>query len=61
MRPGSRLAIILLSAVAVVHVLRLAFRIDLVVGGTVIPLWVSVPAVLVFGSGAFLLAREQRH
>lgn len=60
MKPGSQLAIILLSAVAVVHVLRLALRLDLVVASTVIPLWASVPAVLVFGAAAFLLAREQR-
>jgi hypothetical protein len=60
MRPASLMAAIILDIVAVAHVLRLAFHTEVIIGGTVIPMWVSaigcvVPAIL-----SILVLREAR-
>jgi hypothetical protein len=60
MKPASLLAAIVLDIVAVAHVLRLAFHTEVIIGGTVIPMWVSAigcvaPAIL-----SILVLREAR-
>ena len=60
MKPASLLAAILLSLIAVGHLLRLVFRIEVVAGGVTIPMWVSVVGVLLFATVAVLLRRETR-
>lgn len=59
MKPATRLAAGLLTLIAVGHILRLLFRVDVVVGGVEIPLWASVVAVIVAGGLAVALWREQ--
>lgn len=59
-RPVTLLAAALLSLVALAQLLRLVLRVEVVVGGNVIPLWVSVIGVLVPGTLAFGLWREGR-
>ena len=59
MKPAG-IIVILLSAFAVVHVLRLVFQVSIVVGSVAIPMWASVLGVLVPGGLAFWLWREQR-
>ena len=58
MRPGSLLAMILLTLIAVGHVLRLVFRVEVMAGGISIPLWVSVIACVVPALIAVMLWRE---
>ena len=60
MKPGSSLAILLLSLLAVAHLLRLLFHVELAVGGVVIPMWASAIGVLVPTFVAGLLWRESR-
>ncbi|MFQ5890556.1 MAG: hypothetical protein ACE5JR_10960 [Gemmatimonadota bacterium] len=60
MKPASLLAVILLSLIALAHVLRLLLGIELTAGGSPFPMWPSVLAVLVFGGVAWMLWREGR-
>ena len=50
MKPAALLATLFLSLVAVLHVLRLVFQVEFIVGGSEIPMWASVLAVV--GPGA---------
>ena len=58
MKMGTLLAIIFLVVVAVLHLLRLLFGVTIVIGGTPVPLWVSILAFLVSGILAGMLWRE---
>jgi hypothetical protein len=60
MKPATVLAAVLLALVALGHVLRLLFRTEVVVSGTVVPMWVSVPGILVALALAIGLWRERR-
>jgi hypothetical protein len=59
-RPAPFLAAILLALVAVAHLLRFLFRIEVVAGGVVVPLWVSLLGFLVPGALAVALWRGRR-
>ena len=60
MKPATCLAALLLTLVALGHLLRLVFRTEVVVSGTVVPMWVSVPGILVALALAIGLWRERR-
>lgn len=60
MKPATTLATILFALVSLAHVLRLAFKAEVTVGGTAIPMWVSVVGLLVAGGLALALWRENR-
>ena len=61
MRPAAVSTTILLILIAIVHILRILFRVEVTAGGTSIPMWVSWVAVLVTGILSFALCRESRH
>lgn len=61
MKPIATITIVLLTAVAAAHALRLVFGVELIVGSTVMPMWVSVVGALVPGALAVLLWRESRN
>jgi hypothetical protein len=54
------LAVILLAAVAIGHLLRLLLRADIVAAGFVVPMWASALACVVFGGTAYLLWHASR-
>lgn len=60
MKPGTLLAFAFVVFVALAHVVRLAFRIPVVIGGIAVPMWPSVLAVPLFGGLALLIWRETR-
>ena len=60
MKPGSLLAILLLAAVALAHIVRLILGLDVVVDGVSVPIWVSAVGVAVPILIAGLLWRETR-
>jgi len=60
MKIGSLLAAVLLTVVAIAHLLRLLFAVEVVVGGYIIPQWLSVGGVVLPGLIAMLLWRESR-
>ncbi len=60
MKPAALVAVIFLAVVALLHVVRLAFQLEVMVGATLVPLWASAFAVLGPGALAIWLWREQR-
>jgi hypothetical protein len=60
MKPATTLASILFALVSLAHVLRLIFKVEVSVGGTVIPMWVSVLGCFVSGGVALAVWRENR-
>jgi protein-S-isoprenylcysteine O-methyltransferase Ste14 len=60
MKPASLLAAIVLDIVALAHVLRLAFHTEVIIGGTVIPMWVSAVGCVVAAVLSILVLREAR-
>lgn len=60
MKPGSSMAIVLLSLVAVLHFVRLVLSVEVTVGGTVIPIWLSGLGVVLPALAALMLWREQK-
>ena len=61
MKPGSFMAIILLSLVSCVHLLRIIFQTEILVNGLEIALWSSVLGCLIPGTIVVLLVMENRH
>ncbi|OLB23249.1 MAG: hypothetical protein AUH95_03440 [Nitrospirae bacterium 13_2_20CM_2_63_8] len=60
MKPFTTIAIVIFSLVAVLHVLRLMFRWEVVINGLVMPMWVSVVGIIVAGGLALLVWREAK-
>ena len=60
MKPFTKIAIAVFSLVAVLHLLRLVFGLEVVISSVIIPLWVSIIGFLAAGVLAVLLWREMR-
>ena len=60
MKTGSILAIIVFTFVAIAHLLRLIYNMDVTVGEWNIPQWVSVLAVIGPAAIAIMLWRESK-
>lgn len=60
MKPAALVAVLFLSVVALLHVMRLIFQVQITVGSTEIPMWASVLAVIGPGALAVWLWKEQR-
>jgi uncharacterized membrane protein len=59
-KPASLVAAILFWLIALAQLLRVLFRVEVTAGGVVIPLWVSIVAVIVLGVLGLWLWRERR-
>ena len=60
MKPFTTLATVVFALVALVHLFRLIWGFEVVVGGTMIPQWVSLPGLIVPAGLALMLWREAR-
>ena len=60
MKTGTLLAILFLALVALLQLLRLILQVPIVAGGVTVPVWASAFGVLVPGTIAWLLWRENR-
>lgn len=60
MKLFTKIAIAVFSLVAVLHLLRLVFSWEVIIGGVIIPFWVSIIGFIVAAGLAFLLWREMR-
>jgi hypothetical protein len=60
MKPVTMITVLFLAMVAVAHLLRLLLGVEVTVGGTLVPLWVSVIACVVPAGLAVGLWRESR-
>ncbi len=58
MKLSSQLAILVFSLVALAHILRLDFQVEILIGGETVPLWASVIGIVVPGALAVGLWRE---
>jgi hypothetical protein len=58
MKPATGLTFIVVTLIALLHLLRLIVGVNVIVGGAVLPLWPSVVAALFFGGLAVGLWRE---
>ena len=54
----TKVAAILLALIAVGHVLRVVYAVEVIVGGMLIPVGVSIPVVVVAGGLAWMVWRE---
>jgi hypothetical protein len=60
MKPGSLMAIVLFSLIAVLHFFRLVLGVEVTADGAVIPMWVSGFGVAVPALVVLMLWREQK-
>jgi Na+/proline symporter len=58
MKPATTITVILLILIAVAHLLRLIFHVEIVADGMTIPMWASVPACIVPAVLAVMVWRE---
>ena len=59
-KPFSTIAVVVFAVIALAHACRVVEGWEVVIAGRIIPVWVSGPAVLVFGGLAFMVWREAR-
>jgi hypothetical protein len=59
MKPAALVAVIFLTAVALLHVVRIVLGVPVTAGDLEIPIWASVVAVIGPGALAVWLCREQ--
>jgi hypothetical protein len=60
MKPFTTIAVAIFTIVAVVHLLRILMGWEVVIQGTVMPMWASYLGLLITGGLAFLLWRESQ-
>jgi hypothetical protein len=60
MKPFTSIAVGIFSLICLVHIARLGYGFDIVIGGWAVPLWVSVPGAVLTGGLAFMLWKEKR-
>ncbi|TAL28346.1 MAG: hypothetical protein EPN94_00430 [Nitrospirae bacterium] len=60
MKPFTKIAIVVFSLVAVLHLLRLIFGWEVIVVGFTVPVWFSAIGFIIAAGLAFLLWRENR-
>ena len=60
MKTATSIAMIIFIAVALLHVVRLIFQTEVVVGGVEIPMWVSIGGAIVPALLALAIRNEHR-
>jgi hypothetical protein len=60
MKPATMLTFVVVNVIAAVHLLRLIVRLEVRVGGAVVPIWFSVVGLAFFASLAVGLWREHK-
>jgi hypothetical protein len=60
MKPFTTLAILIFALIALVHLFRLIWGFEVVVSGTMVPQWVSVPGLIIAAGLALMLWQESR-
>jgi hypothetical protein len=58
MKTATRLTFVVVTLIALLHLLRLLLRVHVTVGDAVVPVWASIPAAVFFGGLAWGLWRE---
>ncbi len=60
MKPATTVAAVLLFLVAIAHLMRLVFQVEIIVNGFTLPMWASILGCIVPAFIALMLLREGR-
>ena len=60
MKPFTTIAAAIFAVVAIVHIMRMYFALEVTVGGIAVPMWASVAGLVIAGGLAVMLLREAR-
>ncbi len=60
MKPASLVATLFFALIALLHLLRLLFQVEVTAGRMIVPMWMSAAAFLFAAGLAILLWRENR-
>jgi hypothetical protein len=60
MKPAALVATIFIALIAFVHLVRLVLHVEVTVGGSPVPMWTSMIALVFTGGLAILLYKENR-
>lgn len=60
MKPASWVTMIFLAFIAIAHLLRILFQVEVTAGQVIVPMWMSAAATLFTAGLAILLWREKR-
>jgi hypothetical protein len=60
MKPFTKVASLILGIVALVHLVRLIVQFQVTVGSLTVPMWISVPALIVTATISWGLWREAK-
>ena len=60
MKPAATVTLLFLCLVAILHVLRIIFGVEIIIGGATLAMWPSGFAAVALGSLALWFWREQR-
>lgn len=60
MKPFTKIAIVVFSLVAILHLLRLIFGWEVIVSNMIVPVWLSGIGFIIAAGLAFLLWRENK-
>jgi len=60
MKPATTIAMILLSLVAIAHLLRVLYGLEIIVGSWSVPMWGSYLGIAIPGALAFFIYREHQ-
>ncbi len=58
MKPFTTIAIIIFSLIGFIHLLRLFIGWEVIINGTILPIWITAPGFFVASGLAFMLRRE---
>jgi len=60
MKPATTIAVVFLILISIAQLVRFIFQVHIVAGGVTIPVWVSLPASIVFACLAVMVWREHK-
>jgi len=60
MKPFTKIASLIFGLIAVCHLVRLFVQFQVVIGSYVLPMWISVPGIIIAGMISWGLWRESR-
>jgi hypothetical protein len=60
MKPFTTIAVIVFSLIGFIHLLRLFFSWEVIINGTILPVWISAPGFFLASGLALMLWRESR-
>ncbi len=60
MKPFTTVAVVIFLVIAVLHFLRLFFHWQITINGAIVPIWTSIPGLIITGVLAIMLRREAK-